>query len=288
MVPQLGVLITGGNAVLGQGGTLGGLGKISAGIRVNLLNASIPQVDEVIPSTGGARSDTYRTKAQILPGPTADVAIGLFRGLPLALTNVGGVDLLVSAAYVPQYTSDFVRVDVPQGSLKLGFGARVGALQESFVVPGVSISYLRRNLPTVTITGVTAPTGTGARDTLRIDTLGVHTSATRIVVSKHLLFFGLAVGAGRDTYNSAGTIRSAISPRAIFLPNGVRAGPVGLAQSISRTNVFADGSLNLPILKVIGEIGQVSGGTIATFNKFSGKQPADSRLFGSVGIRLSL
>ena len=31
-----------------------------------------------------------------------DAAIGLFKGLPLGVTNVGGVDLLLSASYVPK------------------------------------------------------------------------------------------------------------------------------------------------------------------------------------------
>jgi hypothetical protein len=54
---------------------------------------------------------------------------------------------------------------------------------------------------------------------------------------------------------------------------------------MTRSNVFADLSINLLILKLTGEIGQVSGGTINTFNTFSGKQAADSRLYGSVGAR---
>jgi hypothetical protein len=49
--------------------------------------------------------------------------------------------------------------------------------------------------------------------------------------------------------------------------------------------MFADLSINLLILKLTGEIGQVSGGTINTYNTFSGKQAADSRVYGSVGAR---
>jgi hypothetical protein len=49
--------------------------------------------------------------------------------------------------------------------------------------------------------------------------------------------------------------------------------------------MFADLSMNLLLFKLTGEIGQVSGGTINTFNTFSGKQAADSRIYGSVGAR---
>lgn len=288
MAPQLGVLVSGGNATLGQGGTLGGPGKFSVGLRVNALQGSLPEVDKVVPSINGATTSQYSTRDQILPLPTADLAIGIFKGLPLGVTNVGGIDLLVSAAYLPEYTSNFIDVKVPEGSLKLGYGARVGIVQESFVVPGVSVSYLSRNLPTVSIIGSTAASTGGTRDTLRVDSLRVQTSAVRVTASKTFLFFGVAIGAGQDRYESIGTIRATVAPRAITVPSGATAGPVVLSQKMTRTNIFADLSLNLPFLKIVGEIGQVSGGSVATYNTFSGKQPADSRIFGSIGVRLSL
>src|SRR5687768_18526669 len=45
MAPQLGVAITGGNATLGQGGTLGGLGHFSIGLRINAVQGRLPQVN---------------------------------------------------------------------------------------------------------------------------------------------------------------------------------------------------------------------------------------------------
>lgn len=288
MAPQLGVLVSGGNATLGQGGTLGGLGKFSAGVRVNVLQGSLPEVDKIVPSINGATASQYSTKAQILPLPTADIAIGIFKGIPMGVTNVGGVDLLVSAAYLPEYTSDFIDVKVPDGSLKLGYGARVGIVQESFVVPGISVSYLSRNLPTVSIIGSTAASTGGSRDTLRVDSLRVQTSAVRLTASKSFLIFGVAIGAGQDRYESTGTIRAKVAPRPLTVPNGASAGPIVLSQKMTRTNIFADLSLNLPLLKIVGEIGQVSGGSVGTYNTFSGKQPDDSRIFGSIGLRFSL
>src|ERR1700704_5332756 len=93
MAPQLGVSITGGNATLGQGGSLGGLGHFSAGLRVNAVQGSLPQIQNLALATGGAtNSQPIETKSQILPMPTADLAIGIFKGLPLAITHVGGGD----------------------------------------------------------------------------------------------------------------------------------------------------------------------------------------------------
>src|SRR3954467_15539113 len=93
MAPQLGTSITGGNATLGQGGSLGGLGHFSVGLRINAVQGSLPQVQDasVRPVVTGMQQSQYDTKNQILPMPTADLAVGVFKGLPLAITNVGGV-----------------------------------------------------------------------------------------------------------------------------------------------------------------------------------------------------
>jgi hypothetical protein len=280
LVPQLGTAIAGGNATLGQGGTLGGLGHFLVDVRINAVQGSVPQVDQVTPSVQGAVSSRYDTKTQILPMPTADLAIGVFKGLPLAITNVGGIDLLVSASYVPEFNSSGVSVKVPNGSLKLGYGARLGILQESLLVPGISLTYLRRDLPAISIAG------NNASDTLNVNDLSLKTKAWRVVASKSLLMFGVAVGAGQDTYESSADIRASVAARPPFTTSRFTAAPTSpISQNIKRTNVFADLSLNLLLFKLTGEIGQVSGGTINTFNTFSGKQAADSRIYGSVGAR---
>ena len=276
MAPQLGTSITGGNATLGQGSSLGGLGHFSIGIRVNGVQGSLPQIQNVTPAVTGAQSTKFDTKTQLIPMPTADLAIGIFKGIPLALTNVGGVDLLLSAAYLPEFDGDGVSVKVPDGSLKIGYGARVGILQESLLVPGISVSYLRRDLPTVNIAA------NAGNDSLVVDKLSLKTNAWRVVASKSILLFGLAAGFGQDKYESSADIHAYVTP-----PVGqpFATDPVPLSQNITRSNVFADLSINLLILKLTGEIGQVSGGTINTFNTFSGKQAADSRIYGSVGAR---
>jgi hypothetical protein len=278
LAPQLGTTIAGGNATLGQAGSLGGLGHFSLGLRVNAVQGSLPQIQNISPSVNGAtNSPAIDTKTQLFPMPTADLAVGIFKGLPLAITNVGGVDLLVSASYVPEFNSSGVNVKVPNGSLKLGYGARVGILQESLLVPGVSVSYIRRDLPTVNISA------NSGNDSLYVNNLALKTTALRLVASKGFLFFGFAAGVGQDKYESSTDIAAHVAARA--LTPAANAGPVSLSQSITRTNVFADLSMNLLLFKLTGEIGQVSGGTINTYNTFSGKQAADSRVYGSVGAR---
>jgi hypothetical protein len=279
MAPQLGGAITGGNATLGMAGSLGGLGHFSAGFRVNAIQGNIPQVQNVTPSVTGATSSVYDTKTTILPMPTAELAIGVFKGLPLAITNVGGVDVLVSASYLPEFTNSNVSVKVPSGSLKFGYGARVGILQESLLVPGVSVSYLHRELPTVSIAA------NSNSDSLYVNNLSLKSNAWRVVASKSLLLFGLAAGFGQDKYDASTDISAHVAARTVPPTSAANAGPVSLSQNLTRTNVFADLSMNLLLFKLTGEIGQVSGGTINTYNTFNGKQAADSRIYGSVGAR---
>src|SRR5262245_12124070 len=69
MSPQLGGAITGGNATLGQGGPVGGLGHFVIGVRANVVAGSLPQVQDlaVQPVFTGSRPTNYRTSDQIVP-----------------------------------------------------------------------------------------------------------------------------------------------------------------------------------------------------------------------------
>ena len=275
MAPQLGLAIAGGSATLGQGSVLGGLGHFSVGLRGNALAGDLPQVAQFQQCYTGAASRTLPTEARVVGLPAVDAALGVFKGLPLGVTNVGGIDVLLSASYVPAIDTDNIDVTVPDGSLKIGYGLRVGLLQESLLVPGVAVSVLRRDLPAVNVVG------TAGNNSLAVNNLNVKTTAWRVVASKSLLLFGLTAGMGRDSYDQSATVTATVNDP-VF---GTASSSVSPEQSLTRTNMFAAASLNLLMLKVTGEIGRVSGGTINTFNSFEGGAADDSRLYGSVGLR---
>jgi len=285
LAPQLGVTIAGGNATIGVGGTIGGLGHVYVSGRANVVQSDMPQVDQVTPSVTGARSDQYPTRTQIIGIPEADVSIGILRGFPIGLTNVGGLDLLVSASYLPAFTSGAVDVRLPKGSFNFGAGARLGIIQETPFIPGVAVTYLRRGLPTV---DVVAHSGS---DTLRVSNLDVTTDAVRLVVSKSLLMVGIAAGVGEDRYSSRADASAYVAGRALggaLVSPPTTAGPIALRQSINRTTYFVDGSLNFPFVRLIGEIGHTSGNSIATYNTFESGPAGAGRTYGAVGVRLGL
>jgi hypothetical protein len=200
MAPQLGISITGGNPTLGVGGSLGGLGHFSLGVRANLLAGNVPELQN--PSiTGINQRPAYPVNNQYLGLPAVDLSVGLFKGIPLALSNVGGVYLLLSAVYIPTIEGDEVSI-TPEKNLEIGYGARVGVLQESLLMPGVAVSYMVRNLPTTTLEG---SLGTAR---FLVDDLSVKTKAWRITASKSLLLFTLAAGYGQDKYDMSTRVSS--------------------------------------------------------------------------------
>ena len=285
LAPQLGAVIAGGNATLGVGGTLGGLGRIYISGRANLVRSDIPRVDQVTPSTTGAHADVYPTQNMFAGIPEADVAVGIFRGLPLGVTNVGGVDLLGSVSYLPSLDVSGVHLTTPNGSLKFGAGVRVGIVQESIIFPGVSVTYLRRGLPTVNLLS-----NNSAGDTLHVNNIDITTDSYRLVASKSLLLLGLAVGVGQDRYSSSATGSAYVAPRGaggIGTP-AASVGPIAMSQNITRTTYFLDATLNFPIIKIIGEIGRSGAVNIPTYNSFAGSPAGSAQTFGALGVRLGL
>lgn len=284
LTPQLGLAMAGGNATLGQGGTLGGFPHFVVSVRGNVLAGDMPDFANFpAPRTEADQPPrTLPSKNQVVGLPVVDAAIGIFKGIPLGLTNVGGVDLLVSAAYVPRIggEGDDFRIE-PEEPLQLGFGARVGLLQESLIAPGVSVTYIRRDLPTTDIFGSSSDVD------LSIENASIKTSAWRVVASKSLLLFGLAAGVGQDTYDVSTSLSGVV--RGGLLAGDRPFGPIDLAQKMTRTNMFLDASMNLPFIKIVGEIGRASGGDIeGMVNSFSGGEANQPRVYGSLGIRVGL
>src|SRR5579883_95658 len=275
LAPQLATAIAGGNATLGQGGTLGGLGHFTIGVRANAVDGDVPKIDNTAISTTGAVADTLAVKRVAVPMVTADLGIGLFKGLPLGVTRVLGVDALVSALYVPTYNSNSVDVR-PDHPLKLGLGGRLGILGESGFLPGISFTYLVRDLPQ---TSIIATSGT---DSLRVQNLDVSTRAWRVVAGKHLLFLGIAAGVGQDHYRASTSVGAEVNG---FSSAGSLASP---SLSLTRTNYFGDLSYNLPVVTIAAEVGRIAGGVLPTYNAFAGKPAGAGRLYGSAGVRIRI
>ena len=116
----------------------------------------------------------------------------------------------------------------------------------------------------------------------------MNTTAWRVVASKSLLLFSFAAGAGKDKYVQSAAISATASGTASGIPVTGSTNVPAPEQTLERTNIFGDIALNLPLFKIVGEVGQVSGGSVATYNGFSSGRADRSLTYFSAGIRIGL
>ena len=81
----------------------------------------------------------------------------------------------------------------------------------SLVVPGVSFTYMKRDLPTTTIVG------TSSKLSFTMADASIKTNAWRLVASKSLILFGLAAGVGQDSYDEEPHAASIMQPVGLIL-----------------------------------------------------------------------
>lgn len=286
MTPQMATAIAAGSSTLGQSGILGGLGRVAVSVRgTGVMNGAFPNIgDQPFRTDGGTQ--TYSTESQVVPGAGVDASVGLTKGWSLGATRIGGVDLLVSALYLPDIEGeggDF-SIKAADGNLKLGYGVRVGILDESVVTPGVHVSYLQRSLPTVSLSGSSgASSGVGsAQGSFALNDFAVKTTAVRVVAAKNFFVLGLQAGLGLDTYKADANISATVNPG-----TGNQTANASASMSMTRTNMFVGAMVNFWLFKLVAEAGQVSGGSLPspanTFDK-----PADAgRTYLSAGLRIA-
>lgn len=276
MAPQLGASLVGGNVALGEARALGGFGHFSFGLRGNVLKGRLPKVDQRTPAITGATASNYPVDDKPLGLPAVDLAVGILPGMDVGGLTILGIDALINVAYIPEVTSGDLSVRLPDGSLRLGFGARLSILEESQLTPSVSVSFLQRDLPSVDLRA------TPGADELSITRLSLTSDAWRAVVGKSVGPFTIAIGAGKDSYDASASVDVTVNRVGqVFRLTGFN-----IAQGLDRQTVFADLSLNLPVVKLVAEVGQVSGGTIATYNTFGSHRADDALQFASLGLRL--
>lgn len=275
LAPQLGGAIAGGNAASGEHSSLRGPGHFSLGLRANVVRARLPRIAEHDPVLTGAQASDYDAEDSALPVPTLDAAVGVYRGFPIGGTNTMGLDLLINLAYIPDFTSDEVEVSVSGSSIKVGIGGRLTIVEETFMTPGIALTWLRRDLPVV---NVQATPGSAE---LRLDDFQVKTSAWRAVIGKNFSVLGVTVGGGQDKYETSALGHVTVPG----ITTEFEAGPIAAVQEMTRDNLFGSLSLNLPLLSVVAEVGRISNGNLATFNTFGDARADDDLAYGSFGLR---
>jgi len=277
VTPQIGVAVSGGNPLPGDAGSLGGFGKISLSARLVAVEGWLPR--NSVPLDFGTTTSDFGAARTLVPLPAVDAAIGLSAGIPVGLTNVGGVDLLLGATILPSVSRNAFELDPSNGGVGFSYGLRVGALQESSLIPGVSVSWQRREL------AKTDFAYRSGNDTLMVNGAHVRSDAIRVIASKRLALFGLAAGVGQDRIEGTANMRGVINQELITRTQRETISLTGLRESTKRNTAFVNASFSLLVLRIVGEYGWSSAGTLTnTVNTFGNRRANEGYRYGSLGV----
>lgn len=269
----LGLLAAGGSEVPGSAGTLGW--RLSSVPRFAFA-AEVAVARTSAPVLGTERRPTLVSDPLLVPALRFTGAVGLYDGFS-PLPTVGGLfslDLVGSGSLV------FLPEDRGFDGAATGYGAgvRVGILRESFTLPGVSVSAVRRFAGEVTLRGAGGP-----GNVLPETTFDPNVTSVRATVGKDVLAVGLLVGAGWDRYGGDLRVDSGLTD-ADAAPRTASTDDL----TDSRFLAFGGASLNFLILQLSAELGWAEGMESVPGRPADGFDPTDSSWFGSLGARLTL
>jgi len=270
--PVAGLLVSGGNPVLGGIGTLGGFGHFALTARVNATELKTPDLNY-----DGTGTTVGRDSKIFAPAPLVEAAVGVYGGFgPMHFL---AIDALGSAQLLPTNQIDNLSVDknarkIGSVALGLGYGARIGVIKGKAIVPSVSVSVMRRDIPRITFGDVTQ----GDNYSFSTD---LHATNLRAVAGYRLALLAVGAGLGWDKYTS--------DARIDFQDQTVPGTTFNVKRSLdnSRTMAFLTAALDLPIVKIGAEVGYQFGKDQNLKTTFTGNDPSKSRLFAGGGIRFS-
>ncbi len=271
--PVAGLLVSGGNPVLGSIKTLGGFPHLSITARVNATQLSIPD-----PDYDGSTGTTVAEDDEVFaPAPLVEGALGILKGF--GPTRILSLDLLGSAQLLPTDQIDGVTVDddgrsIGSIALGLGIGARVGVLNGKGPIPTVTVSAMRRSIPKITVGDV----ADGDQSQFGVDLTATN---LRAVAGYKLTVFMIGAGLGYDKYTGEADVL--IEDQNI---PGTSI-PVNIDLDNTRTMAFLTAALDFPVFKIGAEVGYQFGKDQNLRTTFEGNDPGDKRLFAGAGIRLS-
>ena len=268
--PLAGMIVTGGNPVLGTAGSLGGFGHVTLTARVNAIKAALP--DPTAATTSPVPSSFHGA----VPAPMVEGALGVFKGVGGGLL---AVDVLGSALILPtgidNLTVDSNATHISDAALGFGYGVRVGVLKGSFPIPAVSVSWMHRTVPRLRYGTLGPAAGTG--DDFEF-TMDLRSDSYRAVAGWKFVLVDVAAGIGIDRYKSDSTnIR--------FYDGATSTRTVVINPTNTRAVVFVNGGLSLAALKLVGEIGLQAGKDQAFATQFSDFDPKAAHVFGGLGVR---
>lgn len=275
---DFGLLAAGGDPIPGSAGTLGfrlnSIPRISVAASLGAGRVPMPDLGRTV--TVPLRSDPFFARTVGISG-----AVGIFGGLS-PLPTVGGLlslDVLGSGSVV------FLPSDrgFDGSASTYGLGFRVGIFRESFTLPGVAVSVMKRWGGRVTLTG--RERGTAVPEVNPVVTFDPSTTSVRATVGKDFLAVGLLGGVGWDRYD--GSLSADPGYTEVLPGSGTTVEPGSTTHPDTRFLVFGGAAMNFLILDVSAELGWARGMDSVAGRPSGGFDPTDSSWFGNLAVRLT-
>ena len=268
--PLAGVLVSGGNPTIGSAATLGGLGHASLTLRANGINLVLPDLAYTGSSATVPAADEVFAAAPLIEG-----SLGLFKGMSSGLF---AVDFLGSAQLLPANRIDNFTVDaearrIGDVALGLGYGARLGLVRETGLLPAVSISVMRRDIPEIRYGDLSG----SDRFSYAVD---LHATNLRLAASKKLAVFDFAAGVGWDKYTGDAVIRFRDPITLVTQPS------IPVELSSSRMLGFLNAGLSFSVIRFTGEIGYQGGKDQHLSTDFEDFDTTQGKVFAGIGLRV--
>lgn len=299
--PTIGIGFTGGNHVLGTATTIGRrLGlfpRISITARGNVALAEVPNLLDGFDATLGSNGELPPMETSTVPfgALQGDVALGLFNGLSLGpVGGLGAIDLLGSVSVIPAVE----QTGLAEAIINWGAGARIGILKQGLVLPGISLSGIYRNMGEVSFGDV--PEGDLEQGDPAEFSTDLSTISLRAAISKGILAFDFAAGAGYDIYSSDVSFDFVLECPASECGTPTRVRPTERIAGELKTaawNVFGNFGLSLLVLNFVGEVGYQKATEVITAEDLQeaglpdrepiAEELSGGRLFGSLGVRFT-
>ncbi len=262
----IGLAGSAGSDIPGTSSTLGwrrGLGpRMALSARFTGTRIPLPDLAEALAINLPELRSTV-TKASL------EGAVGLFDGFRWALRYGGflSLDLVASVGVIGLAEAD----GFGDNAYSAGIGARLGLLRESFDVPGVSVSAVRRFFGDVLL---------GAGDSPISVRFEPAATSVRALIGKEFRAAGIVAGVGWDRYSGTVTIEGPESGRR---PRGVTLdGP-----ALDRLLLFAGISRTWQVILVAGEIGWAAGFDGLPDLSVQPFDPGAGSVFGSLSLRIT-
>ncbi|MDE0473224.1 MAG: hypothetical protein OXI50_01575 [Gammaproteobacteria bacterium] len=261
----IGLAASAGSDIPGTSSTLGwrrGLGPRLA-LSARFTGARIP-----LPDLVEALALELPELRSTVSSASLEGAVGLFDGFRWA-PQYGGflsLDLVASVGVLGLPRAHGFEGD----GYSAGVGARVGLLRESFDVPGISVSAVRRFPGDVRL-------GAARAITVRLEPVA---TSFRALIGKEFSAAGIVAGAGWDRYSGTVTIDGPDSdrqPRSVTLD-----GP-----AVDRLLLYMGVSRTWQVLVVAGEIGWAAGFDGLPDPSVQPFDPSAGSVFGSLSLRIT-